>query len=401
MPRRAKGAYLYLYPARRDAAGRIVEPAVWVIRDGQRRRSTGILGSDARDAADERVQAALRNYLGERHDPAPGPRHPAQIPVADALNLYARNVGPGLARPKEAAQRLMALAAWWNGKTLADITGQSCRAYAEGRKAQAARRELEDLRAAINHHRREGLCEQIVEVVLPERSTPRERWLTRDEAAKLIGAAWRYREVQKGVPTGRASRRHIARFILVALYTGSRSGVICAAATEPGTGAGFVDYERGVFYRKPNGSRETKKRAPPIRIPDRLLAHMRRWRRQGISRKAVIEWNGAPVKSIKKALARTAADAGLAGVTPHVFRHTAATWGMQNGGDIWQLAGFLGMTVEVLERTYGHHHPDHQRAAGDAVTGRTRQPPVRNDANGPRRVPVQITDSRVLSMHRK
>ena len=33
--------------------------------------------------------------------------------------------------------------------------------------AAAARRELEDLRAAINHHRREGLCSEIVSVVLP------------------------------------------------------------------------------------------------------------------------------------------------------------------------------------------------------------------------------------------
>ena len=34
-------------------------------------------------------------------------------------------------------------------------------------------------------------------------------------------AAWRYREVQKGF-IHRRSRRHIARFILVALYTGTR-----------------------------------------------------------------------------------------------------------------------------------------------------------------------------------
>jgi hypothetical protein len=47
--------------------------------------------------------------------------------------------------------------------------------------------ELEDLRAGINHHRREGLCNKIVEVVLPPERPPRERWLTRPEAARLIG----------------------------------------------------------------------------------------------------------------------------------------------------------------------------------------------------------------------
>ena len=49
-----------------------------------------------------------------------------------------------------------------------------------------ARRELEDLRAAINHHRREGLCNAIVDVVLPPKSQLAERWLTRSEAARLI-----------------------------------------------------------------------------------------------------------------------------------------------------------------------------------------------------------------------
>ena len=48
--------------------------------------------------------------------------------------------------------------------------------------AGAARRELEDLRAAINHYRREGLCSEVVSVVLPSRPPARERWLTRSEA---------------------------------------------------------------------------------------------------------------------------------------------------------------------------------------------------------------------------
>jgi hypothetical protein len=39
-------------------------------------------------------------------------------------------------------------------------------------------------------------------------------------------------------------------------------------------------------------------------------------------------------------------------ITPHVLRHTAATWAMQAGGDLWQIAGFLGMTAEMLERVY-------------------------------------------------
>ena len=50
-------------------------------------------------------------------------------------------------------------------------------------------------------------------------------------------------------------------------------------------------------------------------------------------------------------------------VTPHTLRHTAATWLMQSGADLWDSAGFLGMSVATLEHVYGHHHPDHQRTA--------------------------------------
>jgi integrase len=65
-------------------------------------------------------------------------------------------------------------------------------------------------------------------------------------------------------------------------------------------------------------------------------------------------------------------DAGLdEGVVRYSLRHTAATWLMQQGTDHWQAAGWLGMTVEQLEQTYGHHHhPDVQGEAAGAFGGR-------------------------------
>jgi len=221
--------------------------------------------------------------------------------------------------------------------------------------------------SAINYHRREGLCSEIVEVALPEASAGRDRWLTRSEAANLILAAWRYRETQLGRSTDRRSRQHIARFILVALYTGSRAGAVCGAALEPTEGRGWIDLSRGVFYRRPAGKRETKKRQPPVPLPPSLLAHLRRWKRQG--QRFAVEWNGKPVTSIRKAFAAAVADAELPGkVTPHVLRHTAATWLMQAGVDLWEAAGFLGMTIEMLAERYGHHHPDHLSGARRAFS---------------------------------
>jgi integrase len=177
----------------------------------------------------------------------------------------------------------------------------------------------------------------------------------------------RYREIQKRKPTERRSRQHVARFILVALYTGTRASAVCVAALEQMPGRGWFDLEHGVFYRRPPGQRETKKRQPPCPLPDRLPAHLRRWKRQG--QRFAVEWNGERIQSISKAFANVVADAGLGDdVTPHVLRHTAATWLMQAGTDIWEAAGYLGMTVEMLSQRYGHHHLDHLAGAKRAFT---------------------------------
>jgi integrase len=373
MPRRAKGIRLWLQPARFTASGKLVERAVWCIRDGSRKRSTGCPESEIA-AAEE----ALGAYIVSKHSaPRAGSRHPTEIEVADVLNIYLSDRVPDHADQIESVRRIAALEKFFGADTLADINGPRCRKYLEYRQSSsAARRELEDLRAAINYHRREGLCSEIVSVWLPERPEARVRWMTRSEAARLIWAAWRYKEKQNLRAKARYTRRHVARFILVGLYTGTRSAAICGAALQPTVGTGWVDVESGVFYRKAVGERATKKRKPTVRLHPRLLAHMRRWKKNG--QRYVVEWNDARIISCKKAFGSAVRDADLLDVTAHVLRHTAATWMMQSGKcTIYEAAGYLGMTVETLEQVYGHHHPDFQKQA-IAAFDRPRQFPDRN-----------------------
>ena len=89
---------------------------------------------------------------------------------------------------------------------------------------------------------------------------------------RLLWAAWRYREVQKGKPTGRRSRQHIAQFILLALYTGTRAGAVCGAALQPTIGRGWIDLDRGVFYRRARRGEGDKEAKPPVPLPPELLA---------------------------------------------------------------------------------------------------------------------------------
>ena len=404
MSRPGKGARLWLRPEKRNHDGTLRERAVWVIRDGPRKISTGCPPQNRAGA-----EGALGEHLADKYKPnRAGGRHPSEILIADVLAIYLTDVAPRHAREDETKQRVLTLDAWWAEKTLAEVNGTNCRAYVEYRTRQtwkaarpkktgtaprmvtaaAARRELEDLRAAINHHRREGLCSEIVSVVLPPRADARERWLTRSEAARLLWAAWRARQVMRDKATLRAVGRHVARFILVGLYTGTRSAAICGAALMPTVGRGHVDLEQGVFYRRAVGRRQTKKRQPPVKLPPRLLAHMRRWAAHGLARKTVVEWNGKPVESVRKGFATAVEAAGLgADVTPHILRHTCATWLMQGGANLWDAAGFLGMTVQQLEATYGHHHPDYQQEAITALGG---QNAARNTVNKSRQTAANV-----------
>jgi integrase len=367
MSAKPKGAHLYLRPARPATAAEPAREARWVIQDGQKRLSTGC-GPEFIREAEERLAA----YIVERHEPAADKsQDPSQISIADILSLYAQDRAPKVARPKELAQRMSALNAFFGDKNLGDINGTLCRDYAKKRVSLSmARRELADMRAAIGHYQLEENLPYVVKLVLPEKSQARERWLTRSEAARLLWHLWRYREVQKGKPTGRRSRRHVARWLLVALYTGTRASAICGAAIRKSEDSGFVDLTTGVFQRRAPGEKETKKRKPTIRLPNRLLAHLRRWERMGISKNYIVEWYGQPVLRISKAFDAAVEKLKMKDVTPHTTRHTSVTWAMQNGANKWDACGYYGLTMKTLEEVYGHHMPGHQNSVTGAFDSR-------------------------------
>ena len=378
MPRTGKGARLWLRPARRKGS-RLIANAIWIIIDGGRHVATGCLKGEAREA-----EKKLAAYIADKYRPSRLAKDIDQIDVADVLSLYLDDCGPRITDQPKLERCIGRLNDFWGGKMLAEVTAAECRAYAHSRgKTGGTRTDLETLRAAINHHAKEGLHHGVVRVLLPPRGQPRDRWLSRDEAAALIWACWRYREQQtvhrgrqKGrqIATDKRPLRHLARFILIGLYTGTRASAIASASPYRDLGHSFVDLDQGIYYRLAIGRRPTNKRQTPAPIPARLLAHMRRWVRLGIVTSHFVEWQGAPVKSVKTGFRHAVALAGLWGrVTPHTLRHTAATWLMQRGVPIWQAAGYLGMSAAMIERTYGHHHPDYMRGAAQAITSKQSQ----------------------------
>ena len=337
MPRPTKGARL----ERR-------ENGKYHIRDGGRRMSTG-----TRERSE--AERALTRYIAAKDRPA-GPRGADQITVAEVLNLYATERAPHVRDPARIADCIRALVPILGPLPLSAITGETCRRYGKARERApgTVRKELGTLAAAINHCHGEGYITSAPRVRLPAKPAPRDRYLERDEVAALIRAARR-----------NPKARHLAWFILVAVYTGTRSDAILRLQYARNPSGGWVDTEAGTLYRRAAGEAETKKRTPPAPIPPRLLAHLRRWERMGA--RHVVEVKGARVASLKTAWRTALRASGIAHATKHDLRHTAITWAMQNGADRWHAAGFFGLTVDMLESTYGHHHPDHMRSAVDAM----------------------------------
>ena len=371
MPRRSKGARLWLRKRRGRAAH-------WVILDHGREIRTGASESDL-DAAEN----ALVQYLARKRRPDFGDGHPARVLIADVLADYGELHGPTTRRPDLIGSAINKLVDYFGDGPAATITSASCNGYVRWRirqvdarakkggksiKASTARRELVVLAAALRWCWKEGKIDRLIPVALPSQASPRERHLTRGEVAALLAGALGWG--QNGRRYRTKINRRLARFILIALYTGTRHDAILRLRWKANAEGGWVDLTSGVIYRRASDAVDSRKRRPPVPIPPRLLPHLDRWRRLTITH--VVEYAGHPISSQERRAWRTARDlAGLGpDVTPHVLRHTCATMLLQRGVSVYDVAGVLGASEDVIRRTYGHHAEDHLRRAVAAFSRR-------------------------------
>lgn len=363
MPRHRKPARLYLRNRNRGQ--------IWFIVDGPREVCTGCAATDVAGA-----NKALERYLADSYKP-PVTSRGGDLLVNEVLAYYAKERMPHTARPDAIRVSIAPLMEFWAGKPISEIKGQSCRDYAVFRQkwssvaVSTARHDLVNLRAALGFYHAEHTLDAMPVVTLPAKAAPRERWLDRGEIARLLWAAWRDKR-----------HRHVARFVLIGFYTGTRSKAITDLRWLPSTDGGWFDLDTGLLYRKGLAKKQTKKRQSPARIHSRLLPHLRRWQRMdaehGLTH--VVHYNGKSVIKLRRSWDQVRLRAGLAGdeVVQHTLRHSAATWLMQAGVSIFEAAGYLGMSPETLERVYGHQHADFQHTAAAA------QPPRKIGPSGKR-----------------
>ena len=235
------------------------------------------------------------------------------------------------------------------------ITKPLCRQYTAERRESGVsdgtiRRELGVLATALNWAEGEkwfdvnGVPGRAPIVVRPAPPPPRERWLSHEEGRQLVDAS---------------VAAHLRLFIILALYTAARTGAILEL-TWAQVNERFIDF-------KPPGASVRRKGRAVVPMNPVLWAALEEARKASVS-PYVVEFAGGRVKSIKTGFRATCIRAGLAGVSPHVLRHTAATWMAEKGVEIRKIALYLGHTdTETTERIYAKHSPGYLADGAAAV----------------------------------
>jgi integrase len=339
-------------------------PAVWSIlwHDGERQR-TRSTGTSDRGQADQIFARWLLDQQDEQRGLPRSPRYPHEATISELLDAYAKARANEIRFPERLGYAIQRLVPRWSDRTVDAVRPETCKAYRDARLSDGVSiatvtRELIVLRAALIWAAKNGRLTSAPFVWTPGKQPGKDRFLTRDEAARLLCAA---RQEPK-------SRLHLPLFILLGLYTGARSEALLTLRWFPQVK--FEQGERGVIDFNPPGREVTpnKKRAI-VPITRHLLTFLQYAQRRTNS-PFVLNYRGEPIKRIVKGFRNACKRAGLDDVTPHTLRHTCGTWLAQQGVDLWQIAGWLGHSHQETVELYAHHHPSHLRAASDALDGR-------------------------------
>lgn len=317
---------------------------VWYDEQGKRHRHS-IGTNDAREA--ERRAPALFAELTARQSDT----------VESLWDAYlAAKAGRAIVPTMRYTWR--ALAKRFGPMTPDSITTADCRAHIEERRNKKTKQtpngvgdgtihtELGHLRMVLVWAENERYIKKAPYIERPSKPKPSEKHLTKAEAKRLIDSA---------------TTPHVRLFIILALGTGARSAALLQLTWDR------CDFARGLIdLRNPEIKTPHKGRAivPMNRTVRAALEEAQR----GALTDHVIEWSGAPVKSVKRSLAASSKRALLQRVSPHMLRHSAAVHMAEAGIDMEEIAQYLGHNdVNVTRRVYARFSPNYLKNAAAAL----------------------------------
>lgn len=288
----------------------------------------------------EQAKRSLVDFERQQSHPAGGGT------VGDYVNAY-------LAYKKDRVRDHVRLkGAWANAEQTFghlrpdQITPEMCEKYAErrrriGRSDGTILKEINVIRQALNWNK-----VNMARFEAPSAPPPRDRWLTKEEASRLMAAA-----VQP----------HIKLYIRLALATGARRGAILDLTWDR------VDFKRREIDYVVPGEANRKKRAKVIPFNDQVEPDLKEAAKVAQT-DYVIEYAGERVQNIKKGFAAAVKRAGLVDVTPHDLRHTAAVWMAEDGVPMEEIAQYLGhSSSRVTFQVYARFSPTYLRRAAKAL----------------------------------
>jgi hypothetical protein len=262
-------------------------------------------------------------------------------------------------------------------------------------------RELNVMRAAISWAQRnpkwKGLAH--VRVIMPGADRPaRQEMLTKEDALKLVNGC---------------AEPHQALFVLLALATAGRHRAILGLKWSQVTwpqGDAPTDHDvkfearvgvvprgmemkpenvrydiaanegtRYMSWTKPKLAgpihldlgRDIGNKRKPIAVVSPSNTRLHRALVEAYERKTtdhVIEWRGRAVDRIDLSEAYIRAKLTKPSAPQHVLKHTAISWMVQDGQELFRIAQLTRTSVPTIEKVYGHLSPKHLEVVGDVLS---------------------------------
>ena len=227
----------------------------------------------------------------------------------------------------------------WKDRLLEEVTAKSVRKLAEEKKAETsastANRTLALIKALLRASVEWGWLDRVPPIKLYPLDNRRVRWLTREEARKLIGH----------LP------EDLKPMVLFSLATGLRRSNVFALEWSQ------VDLVRNVAWIHGEQSKSGK----PIGVPLNETACAVLKKQKGQSEVFVFpDKNGkARNRLADRAWRKALRDAGIENFRWHDLRHTWASWHVQSGTPIPVLQELGGWHSYAMVLRYAHLAPEH------------------------------------------
>lgn len=241
------------------------------------------------------------------------------------------------------------------------LTADVCRDYAAERLQRVSQgtvwTELTRLRSCINWAAKRHVIDRAPYVWLPSKPPPKDRVLTEDEVRRLIAAC---------------EAPHVRLFVVLAITTGARSAALLELRWPQ------VDFDKGVIDLHARDvvnplTKKVRKGRSIVPMTEEARAELLLARAGALS-DSVIEWDGQPIKKIRKGFHEACRRAGLTDVTPHTIRHSVITWMAEDGVPIETISRMVGhRDPNTTRRIYAHPGAETLRPAAEVVSLRLRR----------------------------